>query len=151
MITDRSGQDYYSQEYTSSKRSHGLREILICSGIVFFIASLCILYLYQSIQYAELSYQLQISKMELEELRKENQHLDLERARLATIERIERIAQNELGMHHPYQVEYVLLDDENRETRVQVVETKRLDAMLKGLVFNWLENISRVEAGTLYD
>lgn len=150
MITARSGYDvdYNCQEYTTSKKSHGLREILICSGIIFFIASLFILYLYQSIQYAELSYELQMNKMELEELRKENQHLVLERSRLATIERIERIAHKELGMHHPSEIEFVHLD---QETGTQVVDTKRVDVMLKGLVFNWLENISRVEAGTLYD
>lgn len=150
MVPMRKGYDFYNQKNTK-KGSQSLRDIFIWGGIIFFVASLFILYLAQSIQYAELSYSLQINKQELERLRKENHLLDLERSRLASLERIEHIARNELHMQDPIRVEYLVLDTPSFSLDAEeVTHERRVDRLVVDFVFNWLENISRVEAGTLF-
>lgn len=152
MIGVKSGQDYYQQEINQKRSAGHFREILIWGGVVFLIASLFILYLVQSIQYAQISYHLQLKKQQLDLLRKENHQLDLERAKLASLERIEGIARNQLRMKDPHQVEYVTLNNPTGfSDQGLIVEKKRIDYMIKEFVFNWLENVSRVEAGTLFD
>lgn len=143
--------DTYQQHYAAPRRSRGLREIFLWGTIIFFIATLFILYLAQSIQYAELCYSLQLNKEKLDALQKENHHLDLERARLASLERIERIARTELDMQTPQKVEFLVLGPPSFPIdEGPIREARRVDHLVVDFVFNWLEDISRVEAGTLF-
>lgn len=152
MIPAKRGEDYYSQKMGYAKKSNSLHEIIFCFGLACCIVSLLIFYLFQSIQYTELSYQLQQSKVELEVLRKENHQLDLEMARLSALDRIERVARRELGMLDPKEMEYLVLHQQEYEKDgILPGERASLDELIKDFVFNWLEIISKAEAGTLFD
>lgn len=152
MIPAKRGQDCYNQEYRSKRPSKGSKEIFICFGVASCIVALLILYLFQSMQFTELSYQLQQSKEELETLRKENFQLELEVANLSALDRIERIARDDLGMLDPNQMKYVVLHPRDYERAGSLDEDGvGLNRMIKDLVFNWFEIISKVEAGALFD
>lgn len=152
MISDQRGYHYYVEEGSNLKRSWFLKDIFIWGGIIFFVASFFLLYLFQSLQYTKLSYQLQAQKLQLEHLRRENRLLDLERSNLASLNRIERIARDDLGMINPHQIEYIVYHSKGGSMEaISLVDEKRVDERIRNYVSNWLENISRVEAGTLFD
>jgi len=99
----------YSSPSVRPKRAHLPREsMLLCGLVVCLIAiSVGLISLYGLIVAG--SYQLQQMRREVSLLQEEREYLRIEVKRLGSLERIERIAINELGLQYPEKRQWLIL------------------------------------------
>jgi len=78
-------------------------------GAVFVFGTL--FYAWQQFQWIQHGYEIQAAERQIDELAEVNRILRLERANLASPQRIERIARQQLGMVSPVASQYVAIDN----------------------------------------
>lgn len=110
-----------------------VRFFMVC---VLVMASLLVYVWYHS-KVIDLGYQVQKLKMEEEKLRKEHRQLFIKAASLASLDRIERVASEKLGMIYPSEKEVVLvqrisiLNSKNSLTAMKIPEKLYAKGMIK--------------------
>lgn len=97
----------------SSHRLHPMIVLLACGCIV---AGIIIAGMSQSVAIANYQYELARLKSEFDEVQQIGQHLQLKVAQLQSLERIEAIARNELGMVEPSSVRTIVLQPKPTES-----------------------------------
>ncbi len=81
--------------------------MLIC--LIFCLIIIGVGLISQYSQVVAVNYQIQQTSKELDALQEERQHLQIEVKRLSSLERIEAIAKNELGLQYPENRQWLLI------------------------------------------
>ena len=151
------GSYYYAEE--GQDAPSGTRRLKYLLLIIFIIVCMLVMILLHINQYAQLSRKnLQIEKLKEKrnQLKTETAHLRLKVSKLMSLERIERIAKEDLNMKHPEEINYVVLkdnastgDSNSTPTKREKVKTRVAEKSWPQKVGNWFKNLANVQADTL--
>jgi cell division protein FtsL len=127
------------------------------SFLLFLVGIVFIIYINQYVQISRLNFQIEKLKEQRDELKTKKAYLQLEISSLKSLERIEEIAKNELGMAEPAEINYIVMaepeDNKSQDINLAKNTGKEIDATkkksIKDRIFAWFNNISQVQAGTL--
>jgi len=126
------------------------------SFLLFLVGVVFIIYINQYVQVSRLNFQVERLEEQRDELKTEKAYLQLEISSLKSLQRIEEIAKNELGMAEPKDINYIVMAEpkENKSKDINLAknrdkETKPAKKGIKDRIFAWFNNISQVQAGTL--
>jgi cell division protein FtsL len=108
----------HSLSHLSSIRLRKTRLIkrLGVSSIVFLVAAFCMIYVWQRVQVIKVGYEIEALKKERAELTRENNDLQIEKSTLTSPERIESLADTDIGMHVPVSGQIVMVKKIKRST-----------------------------------
>lgn len=95
--------------YPAPKRIHVSRENLFLCGLILLLILVSAGLIAQYGRVVAANFQVQQVRREISRLQEERDHLFLEVRRLSSLERIEAIALNELGLQYPDQKQWLLL------------------------------------------
>ncbi|MFO7819239.1 MAG: cell division protein FtsL [Halanaerobacter sp.] len=149
-----------SADNDSDDKITNLKTMLVIIFIISIIILFFIMYISQYVQLSRKS--LMVEKLEDKKRRLESkkEHLQLEIARLKSLNRVERIAKQELNMEEPDNINYIVIDSseehknkqgkDNQKITQQQEETKdKLSFNLEEQVKDWFKDLTTVQAGTL--
>lgn len=115
-----------------------------------------ILYINKYVEMNKLNLQMSQVEKEIQTLKAERQKLKLRISQYKSLDRIERIAKNELGMVNADEVTYISMNQaDNSSTPIENRQSfSPLDKILKlrklgYKISTWFKGLSQVEAGTL--
>jgi cell division protein FtsL len=108
----------HSLSHLSSIRLKKTRLIkrLGVSSIVFLVIAFSMVYVWQRVQVIKVGYEIESLKKEKAELLRENNDLQIEESTLTSPERIESIADTDIGMHAPVSGQIVMVKKIKRST-----------------------------------
>ncbi len=86
------------------------------SSMVFLVAAFCMVYVWQRVQVIKVGYEIEALKKEKAELARENNDLQIEKSTLTSPERIESIADTDIGMRVPVSGQIVMVKKIKRST-----------------------------------
>lgn len=137
MVVRQSGDAVGSSNNTRSKRRRGRRRKLrvnpMTSVFLFgsLIAFVVIAGIAQSVTIAEIQYQLDGLRRELDYALQVNQHLHLQVVRMQSLDRIESVAREKLGMVEPSDVNTIVLAPQSESGGIASASGKGDDAVGK--------------------
>jgi cell division protein FtsL len=101
----------HSLSHLSSIRLKKTRLIkrLGISSVVFLVVAFSMVYVWQRVQVIKVGYEIESLKKEKTELLRENNDLQIEESTLTSPERIESIADTDIGMHVPVSGQIVMV------------------------------------------
>jgi cell division protein FtsL len=85
-------------------------------SIVFLVVAFSMVYVWQRVQVIKVGYEIEALKKEKAELLRENNDLQIEQSTLTSPERIESIADTDIGMHVPVSGQIVMVKKIKRST-----------------------------------
>lgn len=137
-------------------RLHPMAALFICGCIV---AAVIISGMSQSVAIADYQYELAELRAQFEEAQRIGQYLQLQAAQLQSLDRIEALARNQLGMVEPTSVRTIVLNPESIEPATTgSLEEKRLAetpnrylVAASRLLARLLPALDQAEAGKLGD
>lgn len=137
-------------------RLHPMAALFICGCIV---AAVIISGMSQSVAIADYQYELAELRTQFEEAQRIGQYLQLQAAQLQSLDRIEALARNQLGMVEPASVRTIVLNPESIEPATTgSLEEKRLAetpnrylVAASRLLARLLPALDQAEAGKLGD
>lgn len=97
------------------KKSRLIKRLGI-SSMVFLIAAFSMVYVWQRVQVIKVGYEIETLKKEKAELLRENNDLQTEKSTLTSPERIDSIADTDIGMHAPVSGQIVMVKRIKRST-----------------------------------
>ncbi|MGM0502604.1 MAG: cell division protein FtsL [Bacillota bacterium] len=137
--------------------------ILIILVIVLFF----IMYINQYVQISRKSLMVEKLEDEKRQLESKQEHLQLKIAELKSLDRVEKIAKEELNMEQPDNINYIVINptsdsenlkatskDQDKEENNKLEtkqEKEKLADDLQERMFNWVNDLTTVQAGTLSD
>jgi cell division protein FtsL len=101
----------HSLSHLSSIRLKKTRLIkrLGVSSVIFLVVAFSMVYVWQRVQVIKVGYEIEALKKEKAELLRENNDLQIEESTLTSPERIESIADTDIGMHTPVSGQIVMV------------------------------------------
>ncbi|MBM7557941.1 cell division protein FtsL [Halanaerobacter jeridensis] len=163
-------QDYSGSQYSrsqnrlstnSSNKITNSKTMLMIIFIIFVIVLFFIMYINQYVQLSRKSFMVEKLEDKKRKLESKKEHLQLKIAKLKSLERVERIAKQELNMEQPDNINYIVInakeESEGRKSREKTKMTKnqesnkknKLSLNLEEKVENWVKDLTTVQAGTL--
>ncbi|GAB6100365.1 hypothetical protein JCM16358_22440 [Halanaerocella petrolearia] len=151
-------QQFFLQQGSSQSESTNDQQFKRILWGIFIIVLIVILILIHINQYVQLSRKnLKVEKLKEKRnrLKSENAHLQLKISNLMSLERIEEVAKEELGMKEPDQVHYVVLDNEQKKSSQQASSKEKKQANnrsqqnITDKIMAWIDNLANVQADTL--
>lgn len=149
-------QNDYSYGYSSLKKqisTEKRRKRANIKLMLYFILTLVLIgliviaYIGQSLYITHLNYQLLELKKDLNQLKEDNHHLNIQLAQKRSLARIEEIARTKLHMIEPEKVEIVVLNDREKEPETPLKNKDKV--FFAKVIDDLLERIGTVKAGEL--
>lgn len=94
---------------SSTRRLYNQKESLLLVCLIFCLIVIGVGLISQYSQVVAINYQIQQTTREISELHIERQHLEIKVNRLSSLERIENIAKNDLGLQYPENRQWLLI------------------------------------------
>ena len=161
--------DYNSSRYSKSKKKSAnsrtkitnSKKMWITIFIIFIIVLFFIMYINQYVQISRKSFMVEKLQDKKRKLQSKKEHLQLKIAELKSLDRVERIAKEELNMEQPDNINYIVINSNESETKLvnkdkskktgdKVKEEKeKLAYNLEDMMFEWINELTTVQAGTL--
>lgn len=145
----------------STNKITNLKTMLVIIFMISIIALFFILYINQYVQLSRKSFMVEKLEDKKRKLESEKEHLQLKIAKLKSLERVERIAKEELNMEQPDNINYIVINSTNNsetkknENQKKVAQAKTIDKKnglsfdLEAKVEQWVKDLTTVQAGTL--
>ena len=126
------------------------RKILISLVFIAIITLITVIYISLYVQVSNKNFRIEKLKEEKRLLENQRSRVELQMARMRSIERIENVAINQLEMQRADTVEYLVLVDEQNEADESQSQTELSERSLSDYLiapFVWFKNLTSVEAG----
>lgn len=162
--------DYSGSQHSRSKRQSNnnsankitnFKTMLVIIFIIFVIVLFFIMYINQYVQLSRKSFMVEKLEDKKRKLESKKEHLQLKIAKLKSLERVERIAKQDLNMEQPDEINYIVINskegnkDKKQNSETQMGERKennketKLSFNLEERVERWVKDLTTVQAGTL--
>ena len=123
---------YYRKGSRFGIRNHGIRSRAILWGL-FLLLMVALGHIWQRVTVLELSQDVLDLKEELSEVQKKYKYLNIEMASLSSVQRIESIALNNLGLNYPRAEKVIYLNDPLIRSKDRLADSFALGQKLKKL------------------
>ncbi len=126
------------------------RKILFSLVVIAIITLITVIYISLYVQVSNKNFRIEKLKEEKRLLENQRSRVELQMARMRSIERIENVAINQLEMQRADTVEYLVLVDEQNEVDESQSQTELSERSLGDYLiapFVWFKNLTSVEAG----
>ncbi|WP_156801228.1 cell division protein FtsL [Halobacteroides halobius] len=140
----------------SPKKKNRLKSIILVVFMIAIIVLLILIHVNQYVKLARRNFKIESLKEKINQLKSEKAHLQLKISRLISLDRIERIAKQELNMKEPENVNYIVLnqtkDDKNMKLssqKSQKEDNQKPNRGIKEKVLAWFNKLTNVQADTL--
>lgn len=154
------GQSNKSSDGDSNNKITNFKTMLVIIFIICIIVLFFIMYINQYVQLSRKSFMVEKLEDKKRDLESKKEHLQLKIARLKSLDRVERIAKQELNMEEPDNINYIVIDlneehksksekDKKKITQQQEETKEELSFNLEARVQDWFKDLTTVQAGTL--
>jgi len=104
--------DYAPKQRTRTKKAQAKKKMFFLGvRIVLTVVLLCFLCLFEQVRIAKVNYQMIENQKTLQQLAVENERLQVKIVELESMQRIEQVAKNKLGMIKPADIQWVTLNN----------------------------------------
>ena len=114
----KSNQSKNNSNNNSPNRVTNLKAMLVIVFIIFIIVLFFIIYINQYVKLSRKNIMVEKLEDKKRKLESKKEHLQLKIAELKSLDRVERIAKEELNMKQPDNINYIVIDSTKKATKV---------------------------------
>ncbi|WP_027339309.1 FtsB family cell division protein [Halonatronum saccharophilum] len=139
----------------SKSKNNSFKYVLLYAITIFMMSFLVIIYINQYVRLSRGNYRLERLETQRSQLKNQNIHLELNISQLKSLDRVEEIAKNDLGMIKPDSITYIVLEEESKGDVNEVAKAneslleEKEDKSIKARVSNFFNSLTEVQAGSL--